>query len=214
MSIPNEGAPAPQVIDPSTVPAAPPAPAVAPAAPASAPSVEPAWLPERIAQAKRSAAAEALAAAGFDSPEAAKAAALAAKTAAEANKTAEQRAIDLKVEQETLKTKHDAQTAIVVEFAARQMMALTAEQQAAVKAIAGDDPGGQLKAITALQPTWGKPAPLAPPKAPDTAPGATAPADGTLSQPEPRQVYDTLKSTNPFAAAEFARANPSVYDVK
>ena len=64
--------PAPVVPAPVVATAVTPPAAVVPPAPASA--ADPAWLPDRIAQAKRSAEADLLKSLGFESPEAAKAA--------------------------------------------------------------------------------------------------------------------------------------------
>lgn len=200
------------------VPAA--ATAAAPVVPAAAPTVpnvgDPDWLNGRIAQAKQSAAAEAKAAVlaelGVTNPEEAKTAIAAAKSAAEANKTAETRAAELKAKLDGETAKVSAQGTIIAEMAGRQMGVLTAEQSAAVKAIAGDDAGAQLRAIAALQPTWAKPVAAAALTTPaagaatapalNTAPGHTAPNGAAGSPPDQRAVYDQLQKQNPFAAAE------------
>jgi hypothetical protein len=78
-------------------------------------------------------------------------------------------------------------------YAEGQMKGLTPEQQAAVKAAAGDEPGRQLQVIEALRPTWAAPpaAPPADPAAPanpGTPPAArppVAPATTTHTQPAP-----------------------------
>ncbi len=192
------------------------APTALPAAP-TVPNVgEPNWLPERIAQAKNSAAAEerarVLAELGVKSPAEAKAAIDAKKAADDASKSAETRAAELKTQLDAETAKGTAQGAIIAEMAGRQMGVLTAEQSTAVKAIAGDDPGAQMRAIAALQPTWAKPAAVAAatataattvtPAAADTAPGHTAPNGAGGSPPNQRAAYDQLQKTNPFAAAE------------
>ncbi len=206
------------VIDPSAAAVVAPlvtVPAAATPPPASVPNVgEPNWLPERIAQAKTNAAAEeranVFAELGVSNPEEAKTAIAAAKTAADANKTAETRAAELKAKLDGVSATVTAQNAVIAEMAGRQMGVLTPEQSAAVKAVAGDDAGAQLRAIAALQPTWAKPAVpaapavvVAPPAAPDTSPGRTAPNGGAgTSPPDQRGVYDQLQKQNPFAAAE------------
>ncbi len=196
----------------AALPAAP-APGAAPSAAITppVPSVgEPNWLPERIAQAKKNAAeeerAKVLAELGVANPEEAKTAIAAAKAAADAEKSAETRAAELKAKFDGASATVVAQNAIIAEMAGRQMGVLTAEQSTAVKAIAGDDPGAQMKTIAALQPTWAKPAPAAPPAgaAPvvDTAPGRAAPSGAGGSPPDQRATYDQLQKQNPFAAAE------------
>jgi hypothetical protein len=110
-------------------------------------------------------------------------------------------------------------------YAAGQMGALTAEQQAAVKAVAGDDAGRQLSAIDALRPTWAQPAqgdgaagqqagqpgaqPAAkPPVAPATTThtGATPPAGA--APPEDLAAKDErLRKTNPMEWAKHYTAN-------
>lgn len=204
------------VVVPPVAPAAAPAVVTPPAAP-SVPNVgEPNWLPERIAQAKKNAAdeerAKVLAELGVSNPDEAKAAIAAAKAAAEANKTAETRAAELKAKFDGASATVASQGAVIAEIAARQMGVLTAEQSKAVKDIAGDDAAAQLRAISALQPTWGKPADPAavvvapapaPPAAPlNTAPGHTAPNGAGGSPPDQRAVYEQLQKQNPFAAAE------------
>jgi hypothetical protein len=89
------------------------------------------------------------------------------------------------------------------------MMALTPEQQAAVKALAKDDPAEQLRTITALQPTWATQvaAPAAkPPATPasGTAPSHTAPDATVISQSDHKAVHAALLKSNPFAAAQYA----------
>jgi hypothetical protein len=184
--------------------------------PPATPDLNPAWLPERLSRAEEQARAKLLQDLGVTDPEKAKAAiALAAKAEEEAKSTGQKLGETAK-ERDALKTEAAHLRAVTAEWAARQMLGLTAEQQGAVKAIAGDDAAAQLKAITALTPTWGKPAPLpgsvpvvtAPPTpASGTAPPPTAPGSTTISQQSPREVYAALAKNNPFAAAEFAMAN-------
>jgi hypothetical protein len=84
---------------------------------------------------------------------------------------------------------------------------LTAEQQAAVKAIAGEDPAKQLQAITALGPTWSStPAPAAPA---NTAPPPGPPGAEPHSPPDHRAVYESERAKNPFAAAAYGLRNSS-----
>lgn len=194
---------------------APPPPAASHANPAQ--QTDPNWLNDRIAQAKKSAADDVLKSLGVTDLEAAKSAIAAANAKAEADKTAEQRATELAAKLESEKAAAAKQAAVIAEHAGRMMVGLTAEQKAAVTAIAGDDPAAQLRAISALQPTWASAAAPAaanpqagaaaasaaaqPPV--NTAPGHTAPAGSSPgSTPNARAEYEALRSTNPFAAAE------------
>lgn len=215
----------------AVVPAAstPAAPVVPPAAPTEPKVGDPDWLNGRLAQAKTNAAAEerakVLAELGVTNADEAKTAIAAAKTAADANKSAEQRAAELKTKLDGETAKIAEQSKVIAEIAGRQMMSLTAEQSAAVKAIAGDDAGAQLRAISALQPTWIAPATAAATAAaattttapvvataPNTAPGHTAPNGATASPPNHRAAYEATQKTNPFAAAEYGlRHSGDVY---
>jgi hypothetical protein len=190
-----------------------------PAAPIVAtPDLSPSWLPERLSRAEEQARAKLLQDLGVTDLEKGKAAIAAAAKAEEEAKSTGQKLGETAKERDTFKSEAERLRVVTAEWAGRQMMGLTAEQQAAVKAIAGDDAAAQLKAITALTPTWGKAAPLpgsapvAPPAAPPTpatgtAPPPTAPGSTTISQQSPREVHAALAKNNPFAAAEFAMAN-------
>lgn len=112
-------------------------------------------------------------------------------------------------------------------YATAQMSALTAEQQAAVKAVAGEEPGRQLQAIEALRPTWGQPTaatlpapagqspaapagtpPARPPVAPATTThGAGAPPSGAPPPEDPAAHFDWLQQYNPMAAAAHWQQN-------
>jgi hypothetical protein len=204
------------VAAPTPVQPPPPA-AVAPTAPAApvapTPEVDPQWLPKRLERER----AAALKAAGFDSPEAARAAADAIKAKADADKSAEQRANEAAALAASEKARADSLLAVTKEHAARMMVGLTPEQKAAVDALAGDDPAKQLQAITTLAPTWAKNAPPAPP-APQpgatTAPPAGAPNGNTPPPSDERGQYESARSSNPFAAASFGLSHPKIYDQK
>jgi hypothetical protein len=153
---------------------------------------------------------------GVTDVDAAKAAIKAAADAVESQKSAAQKLGETLAERNTLKTEAERLRGVTSEWAARQMMGLSPEQQAAVKAIAGDDAAAQLKAITALAPTWakapaGSPVAVAPvqpaPPASGTAPPPTAPTSGSVSQQTPVEIHAGLVKTNPFTAAEYAVAN-------
>ena len=197
-------------------PADPGEPKVAPIVPEKPPEAkqesDTKWLNERIAQAKASAEQGLLKSLGVPSVDAAKAAIKAAQEKADAEKSAETRATELKAKADQLEAQSSSQLKVISEYAARQMIGLTAEQQAAVKAVAGDDPGQQLHAIQALAPTWAKAQEEQKVDlVSNTAPKPNAPPDGKQSAPNARDTYETMKRTNPFAAAAYAEANPDAY---
>ncbi len=207
-----------QAAEGGTPPAAPPNPpapppaAATPPAPAAVP--QPAdenqpWFKERLEQARRVEREALLAEIGAKDPKAAKAAVEAANKAAEEAKTVADKLTETASKLTSATSEAERLKGITTEWATRQMMALTAEQQSAVKAIAGDDPGSQLKAITALAPTWAAAAPPAPPAKPappasGTAPPPNAPPGTIVSEPNHKEVHAALLKTNPFAAASYA----------
>lgn len=214
--------PAPVAAPPAPAPiaAAPVAPATPPvaapivaapkaAAPLPAEPVdgsEPNWLTQRLARER----AATLKAAGFESEEAAKAAAKVISDQREAEKTVQQKLADRDAELAAAKARNASLEALNKERHGRAFSILTAAQKAAVVEIAGDDPMLQLKAITALEPTWAKEAAAAAPVAAApvvpaaTAPGREAPASGDGSQPNHVAIYQSLKTTNPIMAARYA----------
>ncbi len=215
---------------PAAVPvaAAPATPAVA-APPAAAPAlgadgaVDPAWLSARLAREREQGRKLALGELGVTDPAVAKQVLADANAAAEAKKTAEQKLLETGGRVSTLEQENTRLREATATYATAQMASLSAEQQAAVRALAPDtDPAGQLKTITALAPTWGKPAPAAAPPAPaatppaagappvpgappatSTAPPANAPPTTTVSAPDRKAEYLALKAKNPHAAALF-----------
>jgi hypothetical protein len=229
MTIENTPAAAPAAAptSASATPVAAPAPAPAPAA-ASPEVADPKWLNERIAKAKASAEAATLKALGVQSVDDAKAKIAAAQKAEDDKKT------ELEKKEERIKALEPsaAEATRLKEMAARlatgALSLLTAEQQAAVKALAGDDAARQLETIEALRPTWGTAAAAAAAapaagaaaagtaaaKPATTAPPAGAPAGTSPAAPHARTVWETTRAQNPFAAAAFGAANPEVYDPK
>lgn len=228
--------PAPAAVSPpAMIPAA--APVAVPAAPPLASSdaaVDPNWFKPRLERERKAT----LKAAGFDSEEDAKAAAKALKDQREAEKALATKLAERDVELTKTKTRAEQLEAATKEYAGRMLIGLTEAQKKAVSDIAGDDPAAQIKAITALTPTWAKeeaaavaavaaaappavatapvaaaPAAAAPPA--NTAPGRVAPVGGDGSPPNHRAVYEKLKETNPFAAADYAmRHAADVYAAK
>ena len=168
--------------------------------PAPKPAAEkPEWLDARLAQAKSSVLKEL----GFESLEAAKAAATAIKAAEEAKRTDAQRAASLENDLKATKAEKEAMAQTLGVYAKSQMGALTEAQRAAVTALAGDDPVKQIQTIDALRSTWAGAVP-APVK--DTAPAPSAPKDtGSTSAPTDKMAfYEELAKTNPVVAARYA----------
>ena len=209
---------APAAPSTSAQPAATAAPVAAPSAPAS--NEDPHWLKPRLEQAKASVLREL----GVDDVEAAKKALAEAKAKADAEKTAAEKAAEYKAKFDTEAAEKARLAATVAEHAARMLMGLTAEQQKAVKDIAGDDAAAQLRAIGALQPTWAAqratqaaeaaaaaPAAVAPAT---TSPAPSAPNGAVTSPPDHRAIYVELRRSNPFAAAAYAEQHPEAYAAK
>ncbi len=168
---------------------------------------EPHWLNARLERER----ASMLKKFGFETVEEAQASSAELKAKREAEKTAADKAADALSQLKKSQSKEKALTEAVSEFASRQLSGLSDEQKAAVALIAGDDAALQLKAIAALQPTWAKPAEAAKleTKAVDTAPPANAPASTATSEINHKAQYESLKNSNPFAAAAYGLAYAS-----
>lgn len=205
----EEQTPAPSAPAESVAPVVSPAPVAPPIQ-----DGDPAWLPKRLEQAKNSAIADALKLAGFSSIEDAQAAAAELKAIKEAALSDHERA---QRERDELKTKADRAAALeqsVNLYATRELSALTETQQAAVKALAGDDPARVLTTIEQLRPTWAAlpVAPVAPVPPVTTAPPHGPPSSGHTSPVDYRAEYTRLKSINPFAAADLlARHSAEIF---
>lgn len=202
----------------AVTPAAPAAtPPASPAAtPRAAPVGDPDWLPARLDRAKESAKAELLQSLGITDPAKAKAFIDAGIAAENDKKTLAEKLAEQTAQFTTTKAEAEQLRAVVALQANAQLSTLTAEQQAAVKAIAGDDPASQLRAVVALAPTWAAkvstepaPKPVTPPAT--TTPAPSAPAGATTSPTDHKAVFKQLESTNPFAAAQYAQKHPSVW---
>lgn len=203
-------------------PAAPEAPKSAPAASGGEHDVS--WLKPRLEQAKASVLKEL----GVENIDDAKKAFAELKAKQDAARSDAEKAADFKTKFEAQQAENKKLADAVAEYAGRQMLGLSPEQQAAVKAIAGDDAAQQIKAITALAPTWAAkraadsatalqtsgtavPPPVVPAT---TSPAPSAPSGTVTSPPDHRAVYVELRSTNPFAAAAYAEAHPEAYAAK
>lgn len=167
-----------------------------------------AWLPARLEQAERAA----LKKAGFASIEEARAAQAELQAKRDAAKTIEQKAADAEAALKAERDRNAQLSAALSDHAARLMSGLTAEQAAAIRSVAGDDPALQVKAIGAISATWGKQvaAPAEPPPAnpATTAPAAPAPAAASPgSPPDKRAIYSAAAAKNPFLAARFGVQN-------
>lgn len=212
----------------TAAPAGTPAPAAPPATPdpstvAQTPvptpaSPDPTWLAPRLENAKRTGERAVLEALGVKDAAEAKAAIAAYNASKEAQKSIEQRALEAEQRATAALSESDRLRAVATEQAARMLVVLTPEQQDAVKAIAGDDPALQLRAIGALGPTWAAERRAAQPATPQT-PAATtttpptAPASGgTAAPPDHRSAY--AQQSNPFARAAYGYAHPEVYEPK
>lgn len=203
-------------------PAAPPAqnpPAAAPPAqPADTMTLTTAQLNERLERAKSTVLKDL----GVSDLDKAKAAIAAAAKAEEDAKSAAQKLGETAATVKSLNDELERHKAVTRDHASRQLAVLTMEQQAAVKALAGEDPAMQLRAIDTLRPTWSvapvvaQPQPAAPPSAaPAPAPPATTappaaaapPAAGPSSPPDHKSEYKALQKTNPVAAAHYLQAH-------
>lgn len=174
---------------------------------------EPNWLKPRLEQAERSTEKKILEQLGVTDFAAASKAIAAAKAAEEANKTAEQKAADLAAANATLTASSEKQAKVIASHALKLFSALTPEQQASVKQIAGEDPLKTLDTINALAPTWGLPQATPVPSV-TTAPGRNMPVAGdTAPTTDHHAVYQSL-AANPFAAARYATEHPEVYQPK
>lgn len=180
---------------------------------------------EKAAKAERAAVLKEI---GVSSIEEAAAASKAAREALEAQKSELQR---LSEQREVAERERAALAAKVAELepvvalrADAEFTKLSAEQQAAVVALAGDDKAQRLRVISALASTWSvgaapSPSPPAALPPPPTTPPATtsaagnSPASAATSAPaNHRAQYEALKQSNPTAAALYlGRHAKSIY---
>jgi hypothetical protein len=209
------GAPAPVQPAPVPAPAATPPAAATPAPPAKDPDEQAAWLKGRLEQARTAANKALLAELGVDDAAKAKAFIEAGLAAENEKKSLAEKLAEQATALTTTKAQAEKYSGIIAQQASAQMSALSAEQQAAVKAIAGEDPAEQLRAVIALAPTW-KAAPVT--ETPGQKPAASPPAStaatvggpppaGSTSPPDHKAEFEKLQQTNPVAAARYARAH-------
>lgn len=208
--------PAPPAPPPAPAGGAPPAPP-APAANAVEPPPDqrPAWLTNLLDRTRDKATKSLLTELGIDaSTDPAKAAEVIRnwQNSQKDEKTRLKEQVDALAPKATKLTEYEAEFA---ELARVEMAKLTDDQRAAVTAIAGDNPLGQVRAIRTLRPTWtaAPPAPPAPPgqrpPAPPLRPPAntgtppSAPNPANVSQPDHLAVYESLQAANPMKASRY-----------
>lgn len=206
----NVPAPTPVTTDP---PAAPIAPTAAPPATTANPAqvnMSSDILKSRLDEAASSARAKLLKELGFDKPEDAKAAIAAAKAAEDAKKTETERLTAQIAELTPQAQRAKDLEAVVKARAESELASLTDAQRAAVVALGGEDHAAQLRAITALRPTWAASPPSAPtpptPPAP-TAPNGAPPAPSSPGATNHLAVWESLQKTNPVEAARYLVRN-------
>lgn len=171
---------------------------------------EPNWFTRRMEQATKSAASEVLKGLGVESLDAAKEKLLELQKIKD-DQLSEQERTQKRIQE----LEPQAQRAAVLEkslgvYAQKEMASLTAEQSAAVKAIAGDDHARILETINQLAPTWNSAAPEpAKPEAvePSTAAPAGPPEAGNQSPPDTREAFKRARQEDPFLAADIARSH-------
>lgn len=199
--------------DPSTAATAPGAAPPAPQPPQPPPTGDPAWLNPRLEQARRSAEAGVLQQLGVATVAEAQAALTAHRAAVDAQRTEAERTA-ARIAQADAAIARAAQLETAVRAQAEVALAgLTAEQRAAVEALAGSDPARIVTSIAALRPTWAAPVastPTAPPPAAPQAPATTAPATPPPNPAHPgsptnhKSQYELLLARNPIQAAAYA----------
>lgn len=213
-----------ELVNPADVKVVPDAPA------AAAASEEPTWLAGRLERAKQAAMNDIARMLGVDNLDKAKAQLEAARKAEDERKTELQRLTDRTVALEAAARRAEQLEGVLSQRADVELGTLTDAQRSAVLALAGEDKAAQLKAITALRPTWqaqaataapAAPAPAAAPPAPRAAPASTSAATtqpaSTSAQPmvDHRAEYDRLRSVNPvFAAHYLATYRQDIYPSK
>lgn len=200
----------------NSAPAAPP-----PAPPAAPPAVlqtqEPNWLPDRLARAADAQDKKRLQELGVASFDELGKLVKVAKDAAESTKSLTDKYADAAKTVTVQAQQLDEVNAVIKARAESEFASLTAEQQAAVTALAGDNHAARLKAITALSPTWVKPAVVTSETKTVPAPANTSPnvQKPTTTPPAPPaaddaaklSTYENLQKTNPVAAAGYMLQN-------
>jgi len=216
------GAAPPAAAPPAAPPAVPP-----PGQPVRVDDIPEEALKPRLARERAAAETALLKKLGVSKPEELDAIATELKERREKEKTEAQKAAEATQKLTEAEQKLASNSETINFYAQHELKQLTAEQQTAVKQLAGDDGASQLRAIAALRPTWGatagvtappgsppgvpNPIPVPPPMAPvvpaTTAVPPGAPAPAAAQPPDPRKEYERLSSKdgNPFLAAMHAQ---------
>lgn len=180
------------------VAAAPVAPVVPPVAAPVAPTVpqgEPDWLPGRLQRAEEAARKQVLKDLGIADVADGKTKIAQATALEEAAKSELQKANERATKHEKKASRADQLEEIITGRLTFELKGLTAEQRAAVTAIAGDDHALQLRTIDALRPTWVAPLP---PAAPVAAPVLAAPAVAPVVVTPPAPVVPPVAAPAPI----------------
>lgn len=194
----------PEPIDPAA-PAAPPTPAAPPAAPAPvADDKEPSWLAERLERERTKTTKKILDDIGAPDAKTAKDRLDAHKALEESKKTDDQRLREAAARVDPLTQENTRYVETIKSIAADQLGALSAEHQATVKSLAGEDPSKQIETIRTLR-AGGL---LAKGAAPLAAPASTAapkgaPAAAPTSSTDHLRTYEQLQGQNPMRAAQY-----------
>ena len=196
---------------------------VVPDAPVAAEQPDPSWLNARLERAKAAAMNDIARMLGVENLDKAKAQLEAARKLEDERKTELQRLTERTVALEAAAKRAEQLEGVLSQRADVELSTLTDAQRAAVTSLAGDDKASQLRAITALRPTWqaaaaAAAAPTAPTAAPTpaaaprVAPASTSaatsqPASTTAAQlVDHRAEYDRLRAQNPVFAAHYLAA--------
>lgn len=136
------------------------------------------------------------------------------KAAEDAKKSDAEKLAALLAEKQTNEARLTAYSKAIESVWGTESAKLTAEQSAAVLAIAGDDPAQRLQVLNALRPTWAvAQAPVTPPTPPPAAPpvsttsAAGAPAPTVVSPTDHTATWQAMRSANPIAAAQYLLAH-------
>lgn len=196
-----------------------PAQAATPATPEAKPHVPTSALPEealsaRLEAAKRTGQSELLKSLGVSDPAQLKSALDALKIAEDAKKTDAEKLAALLAEKQANETRLGEYAKAIDAVWSAESAKLTAEQVAAVTAVAGDDPARRMQILAAFRPTWTatvqpQQASAAPTTVPLPTPATTAPAPTaptptvTNSTVDHAAEWGRLKEVNPIAAAHY-----------
>jgi len=165
---------------------------------------DPHWLPDRLDRERR----KILRDLGAENVDDVKAALTELRERQDREKTELERLSGRNVELENIAKKHSALMEVVRQQALGEMSVLSDGHQAAVIAVAGDDPEKQLSALRVLRPTWVSDA-AQKSGAAVAAPATTAP---TVPSPTPGSppltnnhlaTYESMEQQNPLMAAQY-----------